>query len=165
MKECSLLDQAYNNFLDDKYEIETKGINFVVENIFLKKHEFYLDDKLFEMTKKRDEPAIFFIGDSRDNIILLYKINESKFTELKEILISDFVFKDYSSLSIFKNNSYIITGGCKYSNYKNTASNSVYLLNIDENYVITFVDMPPMNTERFSHGSCLIDDTIYVFGK
>jgi len=164
LKENSDLDQKFNDILDNKYEINTKSINTSLENIFIKKSEFYLDDKLYSMTKRNSVASIIFFGDSRDNIVLSYNIQENKFNELKEIIVSDFIFKDYSSISNFKNNIFIITGGCKYSNYKNTASNSVFLVTIDEDNVVSFAEISSLNMERFSHGSCLLVNKIYVFG-
>lgn len=160
-----MLDQKFSNLLDNKYEIETKSINTSLENIFIQKMDFYLDDKLFSMSNLNKKPSIFFFGDSKDNIILSYSIEENKFSEIKDTIISDYVFKDYSSITHLKNNNFIITGGCKYSNYKNTASNLVFLITIDENNVVSFIEIKHLNLERFSHGSCTFNGNVYVFGN
>lgn len=110
---------------------------------------------------------ILFIGDSKDKSILLFNKKNFIWKKLENSILGEYEFLDYCCLTKNSDNSYLISGGCIYSNYKNTAVNSTYLAKIlkhKENFLISFIPFKQMNKPRFSHGSCTLKGKVYVYG-
>ncbi len=116
---------------------------------------------------------ILFIGDSKDKSILLFNKKNFCWKKLENAILGEFEFLDYCCLTKFCSAesedaySYLISGGCIYSNYKNTAVNATYLaklLSYKENFLVSFTPFKPMNKPRFSHGTCSLRGKPYVFG-
>jgi hypothetical protein len=159
------LERQYISNLNNKnanmnYKIkkneENEKINY--EN-FINQKGFYEFDNIKDL--------ILFIGDSKDKSILLFNKKNFSWKKLENSILGEYEFLDYCCLSKFSENTYLISGGCVYSNYKNTASNSTYLVKIvnhNENFLISFLPFKSMNKARFSHGSCQLRKKTYLFG-
>lgn len=160
--EKNYINNLNNHSSNIKYKIiksESEDSNFHYQN-FLSKTGFYDFSDLSDL--------ILFIGDSKDKSILLFNKKNFFWKKLENAILGEYEFLDYCCLTKFgAESAYLITGGCIYSNYKNTAVNSTYLakiLNHKENFLVSFTPFKPMNKPRFSHGSCSIRGKAYVFG-
>lgn len=129
-------------------------------------YENYINQKgFYDFENLKD--LILFIGDSKDKTILLFNKKNFHWKKLENSILGEYEFLDYCCLTNFNENSYLISGGCVYSNYKNTANNSTYLVKIiqnNENFLISFSPFKQMNKARFSHGSCQLRKKTYLFG-
>ncbi len=126
---------------------------------YLTKTDFYQFDNISDL--------ILLIGDSKDKTILLFNKKNYTWKKLENSILGEYEFLDYCCLTKYKDDSYLITGGCIYSNYRNTAVNTTYLtkiLNHKENFLISFIPFAQMNKPRFSHGACNLRGKPYVYG-
>lgn len=158
--EKNYISKLNNNKENMNYKIiKNEEDQLKVNENYLNKTGFYDFDSLNDL--------ILFIGDSKDKSILLFNTKNFYWIKLENSLLGDYEFLDYSCLSQFGENSYIVTGGCIYSNYKNTAVNSTYILKIlhyKENFLLSCVPFKQMNKQRFSHCSCNLRKKVYVYG-
>lgn len=114
--------------------------------------------------KKENFNHVLFFGDSKDKLILNYSFENDAWNVLETVCIdSSFELQDYSSVSSFSSGDILLTGGCQYTNYRNTAQKSTYLIKFNSK-VIHIFPFKPMIVDRFSHGSLIIKDVPYVFG-
>ena len=145
-----------------KSQLRYKSLSFSDEKIFGKK-EITLDEVLSE--GNNEEHHIVFFGDSKDRMIISFNLQTQKWHKLESSFGIDYEYLDYSCVVWLKNEMLLITGGCVYSNYKSTASKNTYLVKFNPNSQITFHEYEPMNIEKFSHGSVVLNGVPYVFGK
>ena len=145
-----------------KSKIQYKSLCFIDENIFGKK-EITLDNVINEGNKT--ENYIVFFGDSKDRIIISFNLQTNKWNKLESSFGVDYDFLDYSCVVWLKNDILMISGGCVYSNYKCTASKNTFIVKFNPNCQITFSEFEPMNIEKFSHGSVVLNGVPYVFGN
>lgn len=106
---------------------------------------------------------IIFFGYSKDNMIINYNMKDDKWSRLEYFYADKFKFLDFSASAAFSNSQILITGGCLYTNYRDTASNLTFLFKNIENQ-LTISLYKPMLINRFSHGCLIIKNTPYVFG-
>lgn len=159
--EKTYINNLNNNNSNLKYKIikneDDQELNY--NNYLLKKSFYDLNDI---------SDLILFIGDSKDKSILLFNKKNFSWKKLENSILGEYEFLDYCCLTKFGSESaYLISGGCIYSNYKNTAVNSTYLAKIiyhKENFLVSFIPFKAMNKPRFSHGSCALRGKAYVFG-
>ena len=144
-----------------KTQIRYKSLCFNDENIFGKK-EILLDEIVAEGNKI--ENYVVFFGDSKDKLIISFNLQTLKWSKLDSSFGVDYEFLDYSCVVWLKNDILLISGGCVYSNYKSTASKSTFIVKFNPNNQITFYEFEPMNIEKFSHGSVILNGVPYVFG-
>jgi len=99
-------------------------------------------------------------------MILKYCFNDDTWSKLEISQKSiPYDFQDYSSLTKFSNGDLLVTGGCNYLQYKYTAKKSCYLVHIVDPCTLEFTPFKPLIVQRFSHGSIIMNDIPYVFGK
>lgn len=67
------------------------------------------------------------------------------------------------SACAFNNGTILLSGGCIYRNYKNTASKNAFLLTVKDEKIY-YQPFKDMNNKRFSHGSLVVREKAYVFG-
>jgi hypothetical protein len=116
------------------------------------------------LSRKENFNHILFIGDSKDKLIFKYNLETDEWSTMECSSYGNaFDFLDYSASATLSNGEIIITGGCHYTNYRNTAQKSTFIAKIISNsaHVIPF---KPMIVDRFSHGCLVIKDIPYVFG-
>jgi hypothetical protein len=131
------------------------------EDIFFKENKQSLKLRSYENDFKNN---IFVLPDSKDSTILIFDLTTNTFM-FKELLIgSDHEFLDYSSVTQMNEDTLLITGGCNYSNFRNTATNKTFLVKLINKKHVFIKEYIPMNINRFSHGSLLINGIVYVFG-
>ena len=109
---------------------------------------------------------IIFIGDFKAKMILKYSFNDDSWSimEISQKSIP-YDFQDYSSLTTFSNGDLLVTGGCNYLQYKNTAKKSSYIIHVIDDNKVEFTPFKPLIVQRFSHGSIIVNDIPYVFGN
>ncbi len=114
--------------------------------------------------KKDNFNQIIFFGDSKDKLIISYDLDKESWS-LMETTVLDLSWEllDYSSVATFSSGEILMSGGCQYTNYRNTAQKSTYLIKVISNIIHVF-PFRPMIVDRFSHGSLIIKDIPYVFG-
>jgi hypothetical protein len=114
--------------------------------------------------KKENHNAIIFFGDTKDKCVLKYNFDSEEwgFLEIGEVC-QEFDLWDYSAIDAYPNGDILITGGCFYINYKNSAQKSTYIAKLIDNKVVVS-QHKPMLVNRFSHGCLIIKGIPYVFG-
>jgi hypothetical protein len=181
-----ILDKM-NSFLENEinsnsfYSIKTikeNEINLeklaISENNKIKFYDIIWSNYVFLTLKKKSlelnsynhnlKNNIVMVPDIKDSSIINYDIPNNTFSTKQLLIGNDHEFLDYSSSVQFNEDTIIITGGCNYSNYKNTASNKTYLMKFINDKYISIKEYIPMNINRFSHGSLMINGIVYVFG-
>lgn len=165
MEEFNKQENFYNkiieSLLNEKMEIRFKNIKWS-EDIIFNKNEILLDEFIKDDNKLKDH--ILLIGDYKDKIILNYDIINKTWNKMESTFGAEYEFLDYSCMIKYKHDLILITGGCVYSNYRNTASRNTYLAKVISKEQITFSEFKPMLMERFSHGNCIVKGVPYVFG-
>ena len=157
-------EKTYINNLNNNFNLKYKIIkNEESENANLQN---YVDKTGFYDFQNLTDLILFF-GDSKDKSLLLFNKNNYNWKKLENSILGEYEFLDYSCIIKFTENSYLISGGCIYSNYKNTAVNTTYLakiMNHKDIFLISFTPFKPMNKPRFSHGNCNLRNKVYVYG-
>jgi hypothetical protein len=151
------------NILNNKLQIKFSDIKWKEDIIFQKK-EIVLESLLEDKKQTYLKETIIFLGDSKDKIILNYNLIQGKWQRMNVSVGSEYDNLDYSCVINYNNEGLLMSGGCIYSNYRNTASKSTYLIKILSEKEVTFIQFKPLNAERFSHGSCILKGAAYVFG-
>jgi hypothetical protein len=157
-----LLNKFIENLLAENMQMKFYTLKFS-EDFFFKKNDITVES-LININENTFKNHIIFMGDSKDKTILDFNLAENKFTKITETVGNNFEFLDYSTIISYKNNFLLIAGGCFYSNFKNTASNKTYIAKLTNDNKITILDFKPLNFERFSHGCCILNGSVYVFG-
>jgi kelch-like protein 2/3 len=126
--------------------------------------KYNTSNSLSLISKKEILNNILFFGDTKDKLILRYNIEEEKWS-IQEFQCAEENFEclDYASAAVYSNGDILLTGGCHYSSYRNTASKNTFIAKIKNN-IIHITSHKPMLIDRFSHGSLIIKDVPYVFG-
>lgn len=167
MDEFKNEDDNYTKIIEeliaDKTQIKFKDIKWS-EDIFFNKKEVYLEEYLKNDTYERMKNHVILFGDYKDRIILNYDIDGNTWNKMEATIGGDYEFLDYSCVVQYKSDVLLITGGCMYANYKNTAVKSTYLVNIISPHQVSFMEFKQLSSERFSHGSCVIKGVVYVYG-
>jgi hypothetical protein len=128
------------------------------------KYDNKINSSILANCKKENFNSILFFGDSKDKIILHYHLEEDKWVILESYNIgNNFEFYDYSSCAVFGNGDMLLSGGCHYTSYRNTAQKNTYIAKVI-NSIVHIIPFKPMIVDRFSHGSLVIKDVAYVFG-
>jgi hypothetical protein len=165
MQEFNRQDREFSEkmeaLLNEKSKINFKTIKFNDDVIFAKK-EILLDSFINEEFKLKNH--IILLGDYKDRVLLNFDLINKKWTKMESTFGGEFAFLDYSCILQYKNDILLITGGCVYSNYRNTASKSCFLAKVISRDQITFTEFKPLCSERFSHGSCVVKGTPFIFG-
>jgi hypothetical protein len=114
--------------------------------------------------KRENYNSVIFAGDTKDKFFLKYNLEKNSWTMLDlGDIDTHFDFWDYSAIDTYPNGDILITGGCFYFSYKNTAQRNTFLLKVEGNKV-KLEPHKPMLVQRFSHGCLIIKGVPYVFG-
>jgi len=107
---------------------------------------------------------VLFFGDYKEKIIMSYNLNLNVWSKVEASQADEsFELLDYSSVSTFPNGDMLLTGGCQYTNYNNSAQKTAYLIKFVSN-MVRILPFRSLITDRFSHGSLIIKNIPYVFG-
>ena len=155
------ITESIENLINCKSKIKFKTIKWT-DDIIFNKREILLAEAM--RSESRLKSHILLFGDSKDRTILNFDLASRKWTKMEQTFSREFESLDYSSIAQYKPDTILITGGCIYSNYRNTATKNTYLANVIKENQITFSEFKPMICERFSHGLVVVKGVPYVFG-
>lgn len=155
---------SLNSLTNSEIKIEELNIDFDPKKLVFEdsiKYDVYSNTGNY---RKDNFSHILFFGDTKDKLLLLYSFENDAWSVIESVNFdSSWEFFDYSSVSSFSSGDLLLTGGCHYTNYRNTARKSTYLIKISGNS-INIHPFHPLLIDRFSHGSLIIKDVPYVFG-
>lgn len=149
------------NLANYKQRINFKTIKWTNDAIFSRK-EYILEDIIKSQSILSNHIILF--GDSKDRTIINFDLCCKTWTKMEQAFTKEFESLDYSCICQYKPDTILITGGCIYSNYRNTATKNTFLAKIIKENQITFTEFKPLLSERFSHGISVLKGIPYVFG-
>jgi hypothetical protein len=155
------ITETIDNLVSYKSKIKFKTVKWSDDMIFSRK-EVALDELMKSESILKNHVLLF--GDSKDRTILNFDLMNIKWIKMEQTFTKEFESLDYSSIAQYKSDTILITGGCVYSNYRNTASRNTYIAKIIKENQITFSEFKPLLSERFSHGLVVVRGVPYVFG-
>jgi hypothetical protein len=130
------------------------------EDVFIR----WTETRLKLKSKENLKSNIFIFPDAKDVNIFNYDIKNDTFSTSKLLVGSKHEFLDYSSAVQISEDTILISGGCNYINFRSTATNKTFISKLISKNKFLIKEYIPMNLNRFSHGSLMINGIIYVIG-
>lgn len=155
--------RSLENIMNEKLQIKFRKVQWTEEALF-QRTENNLEEVTNLTTEQHVKNTVVFFGDSKSKVVLSFDLVSQKWDTIECSAGCDYDNFDYSCATRYDKDTLLLTGGCIYSNYRNTATKSVFLAKFISPKEIMFSRFKSMNIERFSHGMSIVRGIPFVYG-